>query len=369
MLKDALIDYDPASGRVDHHPHQVFLELTGKCNLACVHCPKDYGAPEAESEQHMGIEVIDRIQPWIENARFLNLNLVGEPMMAPHFEQVIHRARFGEAEVSFNTNGLYLDEKRVRFLVEHGVHSIAISFDGTRFHQRVRGVPYEAIVKRVEAFERVRREMGSELPHLALAYTLFRDNIDELQELLREILPKVRIHAVHVQPLIVFYETLREQNAYAAPRVDTVIAECRELCAQHGTELALFRSQFVQDERFGSARELLRELGPFSDRFGCTDPFFELKVRADGSIQACSNGRTPGANVLRDELDDIWNGTWYRKLRQKLYDSRFDGQCHGCPYLFGSLNNQLAPLRPGVHHSKAARFLGHEPAPMDAGIP
>lgn len=364
MLKDTLIDFDPATGRVAHPPRQVFLELTGRCNLACVHCSKDYGLPEAKNERHMSLEVIDRIQAWIEQARFLNLNLVGEPLLAPHFEEVVRRAARGDAEVSFNTNAVLLNEERARFIVEQGVNSVAVSFDGTGFNQRVRGVPYGFVLERMEMLDRVRREAGSELPHLALAYTLFRDNIDELYPLLAEVLPKIRVHAVHVQPLIVFYETLRQQNVYAAPRLDAAVAECRELCARHGTEFVLFRSQFVQDERSEPMQDLVRELGPFSETYGCTDPFFEIKVRADGGVLACSYGREPLANVLHDDLDEIWNGDYYRRLRTDLHAQRFEGVCGECPYMFGSFENQEAPLRKGVHHSRADRFLGREP---DAG--
>jgi len=181
--------------------------------------------------------------------------------------------------------------------------------------------------------------------------------VHELPQLLRELLPQVRFHAVHVQPLVVFYETLRSQNVYEAEAVDEVIEQCRALCQEHGAELVLFRSQFVQDERQGKSLELVRELGPYSDKYGCTDPFFELKVRADGGILACSFGLEPQVNLLRDDPDEVWNGEWYCNLRKALYAKRFEGRCSNCPCLFGSMENQLTPLREGVHHSREAQFL------------
>ena len=256
-----------------------------------------------------------------------------------------------------------MNEEEARFLIENEVNSIAISFDGMEFNRRVRGVPYESILKRVRIFDKVKKEMGAKHPLLAIAYTLFRDNIHELLPLLELILPDIDVHAVHVQPLVVFYETLKDQNVYDAPSVDEVIEQARALCKQHGVELVLFRSQFVEDEReAGKAKELMRELGPHSDKFGCSDPFFEVKVRADGGLLACSFGIESPMNLLEHSLEDVWNGEFYCNLRKQLYAKKFEGKCANCPCMFGSYENNLSPMRPGVHHSKAERFLGHAPS-------
>ena len=76
---------------------------------------------------------------------------------------------------------------------------------------------------------------------------------------------------------------------------------------------------------------------------------------------SCSYGMMGGLNLWERELDEIWNGTWYRDLRKRLYAKRFEGRCAGCPFIFGSQENQLSPLQPGIHHSQAARFLGYDP--------
>jgi len=361
LLKDRLIDYDPATGRVNGPPQQIFLEVTGRCNLACVHCPKDYGSPAAAFETDLPLATVRRLQPWLERTRFVNLNMVGEPLVAPHFDEIVRLSCSGSAEVSFNTNATLFTERRCALFVERGVHSIAVSFDGLDSHERVRGVKYEAVRERLLLLARARDRAGSERPHIAIAYTLMRSNTRELPRLLADLLPRVRVHAVHVQPLVVFYETLRGENAYDEPAVDEVLAACRDLCARHGAAFTLFRSQFAQDERHRDARELRQELGPFSEVYGCTDPFFELKIRSTGEVVACSYGLTSGANVHDRDLDEIWNSGWQRELRKRLYAKVYAGACTHCPYVHGGAENQLDPLRPGVHHSRAERFLGRPP--------
>ncbi|MEM7206091.1 MAG: radical SAM protein [Planctomycetota bacterium] len=356
MLKEQRIDWDPATGVVNTPPQQVFLELTTRCNLACLHCSKDYGLPEAGNKQELDPAIIERLMPWLERARFVNLNVVGEPMLARSFGDVTRRLAQAGVDVSFNTNGLLLSEKRAENLVRDGVQSVAVSFDGTSFNMPLRGVGWETVRDGLVNLDEAKRRLGSDLPHLALAYTLMRSNLSELVPLLDDVLPRVRLHAVHIQPLVVFYETLRGENIYEATAVDECVERARALCTSHGTELVLFRSQFSQDERSADLTEQIRELGPFSPELGCTDPFHEIKVRADGSLDACSFGRRVDVNLAERDLGEIWNGPWYRQLRLALAAGRYEGICAKCPCIHGGAMNQLTPLRPGVHHSKAARL-------------
>jgi MoaA/NifB/PqqE/SkfB family radical SAM enzyme len=363
MIKERLIQFDPATGIVQTPPQQIFLELTGRCNLRCVHCSKDYGLPVHQAERELPKAALERLMPWLHRARFVNLNIVGEPLLASHFDWTVQAVSAGRAEINFNTNGLLLTEARCRMLVETGVHSVAISFDGKDLNRRGRGVEAAVLRDRLQLLDRVKRELSSETPHIGLAVTLMRSNAGELLELLDDLLPKARIHAVHVQPLIVFYETLRGENVYGGLDVDGLIREGRQRCERHGSRLILFRSMFAENEHNAAERLAeIHELGPHSQELGCSDPFFEVKIRADGQVDACSFGLTPELSVLERDLGEIWNSDWYRLLRLRLHKRRYEGRCGTCPYIHGGYLNQEAPLRPGVHHSEAQRFLGSAPA-------
>jgi hypothetical protein len=98
------------------------------------------------------------------------------------------------------------------------------------------------------------------------------------------------------------------------------------------------------------------QLGPYSERYGCSDPFYEMKILHTGEVQACSRGMLTGLNVNGRELDELWNHPWYLELRKRLYAKRFTGLCDGCAFRFGSMENQALPLRTGVHHSHEHRL-------------
>ena len=358
MLKEDLVDYDPETGRMNSTPRQVFLEVSSRCNLTCVHCPTDFGRDDGHPKLDLPLEAIDKLSPWLRAATFVNLNFVGEPMLSPHFGELLRRCGEGPAQVSFNTNGLLLSARNCAAILDARVHGVGISIDGTHSMPAIRGVPYEAVRDRVIALAKAKQERGSELPHLSLAFVLMRRNAYELPKLLRDILPRVHFHAVHVQPLVVIYETLREENVYRDEFAADAVAEAREIAQAHGTEFIVFRSTSEQDERNkGGTNNGTAQLGQVSPTYGCVDPFYEIKIRSTGEIMACSYGREVPVKLQDLELDEIWNHPWYRRLRQDLYAKRFLDKCTQCPFLFGCADNQEDPLVAGRRHSREERFF------------
>lgn len=360
-MKEQHVDYDQATGRMRSPPRQIFLEVSSRCNLACVHCSRDFGSPYGHPARDMSFETVKRLAPWLEAAHHVNLNMVGESLLAPDFDRILCFASGRGTLVHFNTNGILMNEPRCRLVVERQVHSVVFSVDGDASNFPIRGVSYAAVKRRMLLLDRVKRELGSDLPHIGVSFVLMRRNLHELPQVLEDLCGLLRVHAIHVQPLVVFWETLRGENVYDQEDVDDVVSASRAIAARHGSYLGLFRSQFGEDERNRTPDET-PQLGAHSDRFGCIDPFYEIKIRSTGEVMSCSYGLTGGLDIGRDSLDGIWNGPWYRALRQRLYARCFEGRCANCAFIRGSRENQVVPLQPGVHHSRADRFVGPAPA-------
>ena len=263
MLKESIVGFDPETGRVDHVPHQIFLESSSRCNLKCVHCSTDFGVPENEG-MDMPLETVKRLAPWLEKTRFINLNGIGEPLLAANFNEIIELCSRGTAELSFNTNGMLLSDQRCDTIVAAGVNSVAISVDGWETHESVRGVPYETVRSRIVRLGAAKQRAGKDLPHLAVAYTLMKRNLPELPRMLEDLLPLGILAAVHVQPLVVFYEGLKEENIYLAENVDPIFDRCHALAKQYDTALMLTRSSLKVDERNAEEQAPEGQLGSAS---------------------------------------------------------------------------------------------------------
>jgi MoaA/NifB/PqqE/SkfB family radical SAM enzyme len=356
MLKEEIIDFDPRSGRMKSPPRQIFLELTECCNLACVICPVDYGSRSKDSMGNMPFSTIQRLLPWLRLAHAINLNIVGEPLLYPEFEDLLEFHDGPERNVHFNTNGVGLTREMCRKIVEGPVGSVIVSVDGMESNYPIRGVHYGKIRENVLRLVGMREQAGDELPLIGIAYTLMRRNLQELPRVLEDLLPQ-GIDRVHVQPLIIYYESLIPENIYETPGVDEVFSRCREITEKHGKELTLFRSTLKDDERYQMDSKGRVQLGAYSDRYGCIDPFYEIKILYNGSVLSCSNGRMGGLNVNDLSLEEVWNNDWYCGLRKDLYEGVFKGECERCPYIFGSADHQADPVEPGRKHSMEKRFF------------
>jgi MoaA/NifB/PqqE/SkfB family radical SAM enzyme len=354
MSKEDRIAFDPATGRVGGTPGQVFLELTSRCNLACLHCSTDFGREGQPHGRDMPREVLDVVWPWIRNAVAVNLNGVGEPLIAPQLRRVIGMCASGP-RVSFNTNGLGLNDETCEFLVDSSVHQVAVSVDGIESNLVIRGVPYAAVRQCILNLARSKVRARSRYPDVGIAFTLMRRNFRELPKLVEDLVSAAGLAFVHVHPLVVFYEGLVGEDDLPRADVESVLRRSREHCAREGCQLVVMRTTFDLDERhFDPGLEGTR-VGQYSPTLGCIDPFSQIMVQATGSVLACTAGLAPGLNVLETDLEAIWNGAWYRELRRRLHAKRFEAECEACPYVFG-VPNPARTLRCGVHHSREDRL-------------
>lgn len=177
---------------LSHRLLQLILMPTEQCNFRCVYCYEDF------QEGQMPRPVVEAVKALIAR-RISQLDLLsldwfgGEPLLAfPVIEEVQGFARElvrNHPEVrlrgSITTNGSLLTRRRFERLLELGVRSFQISFDGTReMHDTTRrrlggGGSFKAIWRNLLA---VRRSMQPFDVKLRLQIT--RDNLHAIEQLL-----------------------------------------------------------------------------------------------------------------------------------------------------------------------------------------
>jgi MoaA/NifB/PqqE/SkfB family radical SAM enzyme len=140
----------------------LWLEITAKCNLECVHCYADSGP-----RRHLlGGMALDNWLTILRDAASLGCRQVqfigGEPTLHPDLTGMISFAAAQNYEfIEVYTNATHIDEQLLQVLVQHRVH-VAISFysDDPETH--------DAITKRRGSFDRtvrnLRRLLHADLP-------------------------------------------------------------------------------------------------------------------------------------------------------------------------------------------------------------
>ncbi len=125
------------------HPlRYVFFELTGSCNLRCLHCGSRCPGAAGETIPAAAFRrVVACIAEEYPEKKPMFCITGGEPLLNPDwFEICSYIARRGFSW-GMTTNGTLLDSKRVEELARAGMKTVAVSLDGRReSHEALRGV-------------------------------------------------------------------------------------------------------------------------------------------------------------------------------------------------------------------------------------
>lgn len=117
----------------------LFLNLTEACNLNCTYC-------HAKCSGHCATLPLEAVRKILdESAAMGGVTIVltgGEPMVYPHFEEVLRLCQERNLPCKIATNGALIDDACVDTLTRHGVKSLQISLDtmDPDLYARIKGV-------------------------------------------------------------------------------------------------------------------------------------------------------------------------------------------------------------------------------------
>jgi radical SAM protein with 4Fe4S-binding SPASM domain len=153
----------------------VVWNVTGRCNLHCVHC---YASATdrpftGELTTTEGLQLLEQLAAFgVPSVLFSG----GEPLLRPDLFDLAARARFLGLRTVLSTNGTRIDAETARRIAETGFAYAGISLDGLEgTHDRMRGQP-GAFAASVQAF----RHLRAAGVRSGLRITLNARNVDDL---------------------------------------------------------------------------------------------------------------------------------------------------------------------------------------------
>jgi len=163
-----------------HRLLYLFLEITRRCNLQCLHCGSDCGRDSQGEEltTDSWLRVVDHIR---ENfgADVMLVLTGGEPLMHPELARITEHIDRQGMPWGVVTNGQLLTQERLDALTEHDIRSITISLDGpAELHDRLRNRA-GSFEETVAAMHRIGR---SEIPLSDVVTCVHPGNLERLDE-------------------------------------------------------------------------------------------------------------------------------------------------------------------------------------------
>ncbi len=265
-------DY-PRQQYVAEYPLHVDIELASICNL---HCPMCYTiTPQFKEKVHTKLMDYDLFTKIVDECAkggvySIRLSLRGESFLHKRILDCVRYAKQkGIKEVSTLTNGLKLDEKMFKEIMEAGIDWLTISFDGLgeTYEKIRRPAKFDRAVEKIRNYQQIKKEAGRVKPLIKVQSILpsIKDNLEEFYNIFAPI-----TDMVNTNPLI---DYLQKDDA---------------------------------------SKILLHE------NFSCPQIYQRLVIGADGLVMLCANDEE-NEEVVGDAnmqtIHEIWHGPAMEKAR------------------------------------------------------
>jgi len=314
------------------------VEISTHCNASCCYCPRTIYASSWQN-RHMEPELYYSIKPVLKKTDLVYLQGWGEPFTHPQFFDFVRLAQSCGCQVGTTSNGLLLDERLCRRIVESGVDILALSLAGidATNDQIRRGTSLTKVLDVLALLKKIKEERRLERPAVHIAYLLLRSRLKDLK-LLPAFFADQGVEMVVISTLdLVAAPELMNESIVPQDR-----AEYEEICSQ--LEAAIRAAK-----NFGITMHawLTHPMQPGP----CTENIDSAAVvGVDGTVSPCVYAKLPvtGAvhhwlgeqqrnfmplafgNISHTPLQKIWHSSAYTTFRESHHTGRPPLPCQDC---------------------------------------
>lgn len=299
----------------------LFLEISQRCNLNCLHCGSDCksNTNQAELTTPSWKKIITSVkQQFSDKVAFIITG--GEPLMHPDLDEITQHIARQNMRWAMVTNGMLLNQKRMQMLLKNNIYSLTISLDGTKnAHNLLRNHP--------KAFEKVEHALKliaqSDIPQKDVVTCVFPANLNQLDEMAAYLINK---GIAEWRLFRIFPSGRAKNNRILQLSFDQTqqmvqwIAQNKKKYNAQGLNINLSCEGWLPWSTDKQVRD-----NPFFCRAGVNI----ASILANGNITGCTNNQEPFhvGNILKDNLAYVWKNN-FDDFRNRTWVSQT--QCSAC---------------------------------------
>jgi len=303
-----------------HKLNYIFWECTLRCNLNCQHCGSDCSKDAAVKDMPLAdfLNALDQLKGMVDPNKTMIVLTGGEVLLRHDLEEVgtnLYERGFPWGIV---TNGMLLNQKKLRALVDSGLRAVTISLDGLeKSHNWLRGNK-KSYQRAVEAIQ-----LLPAIPDLKydIVTCANRMNIGELNQL-RDLLISYKVSNWRIFTIFPIGRAVNNEMLQLTPNEFKGIFDFIKQTRHEGKIKLNYGCEGFLGSYEGDVRD---------NFFFCRAGINVASILADGSISACPSLRDNfiQGNIYKDNLADVWNN------RFGLYRDRSwtkTGECAACEF-------------------------------------
>ncbi|MCF6280845.1 MAG: radical SAM protein [Candidatus Polarisedimenticolaceae bacterium] len=336
----------------------IAINLTRRCNLACEHCYMD---AEARLDGGEGELTTDEVKALLDEicSRSNETMVVltgGEPLIRQDIETLVeHGSQLGLSMV-IGTNGVLLDEARVKSLKAAGAMGVGISLDSLdpSHHDAFRGCN-GSWEKTLNGMELCRL---NDLP-FQVHFSVTEKNAHEVQSMI-DFTKASGAHVLNIFFLVCTgrgesmsditpyrYEQVLQQLVEAQEQTQDLIIRAR--CAPHYKRVAY---------QHNSESTLTRAEG--YEGGGCLAGLHYCRITPEGGVTACPYIPDEDGSIRKESFWQIWdNAPTFKQLRNPTLNGKcgqceFQKLCGGCRARPLAMGGSLMDTDPWCSHTPSS---------------
>jgi radical SAM protein with 4Fe4S-binding SPASM domain len=174
------------------YPLGVDIGVTNLCNAECIMCPHSKLKKMGTMDMKLYKKIIYNCKKL--GIKIITLSFFGEPLLDRTLIEKIKYAKQNGMFTAFYSNASLLNEEWAEKLINSGLDSITISFDGysKEVYEKIRKkLKFEIVKKNVLNLIRTRRKLNRKNPKINLVLVELEENKGEIKDFYREWKDKV----------------------------------------------------------------------------------------------------------------------------------------------------------------------------------
>ena len=328
-------------------PDYVSLPTGLRCSLTCSFCidrrdrPELYPALDLRSFRVFAVAAA--------SASDVQLYGWGEPLANPDFESIWLwlAGKFPAARLHLSTNGVHLDERWRRRLLDHGDCAANVSLNAAT-RGTFRGLTgsdlFERVVGNLRQLVESRESRQVEGLDISVSFVAVRSNVAELPPFVRLCagLGVRHLRISSMRTIVPGRESLGFEGHEIEARAsfERAMREARELdlsvqVADYDKTGCFSADVACSSERGAAAVRRVESSRSAPDSAACCEPWRSFLVLQSGEVYPCCRYPESMGNLLADCFESVWNGERFRRLRRRVNSARPPRACAECRRLAG----------------------------------
>ncbi|MCK4553261.1 SPASM domain-containing protein [Candidatus Pacearchaeota archaeon] len=168
-------------------PIGVDIGITNACNANCIMCPHSKLKNIGTMEMKLYKKIIDNCSKL--KIKIVILSFFGEPLLDKTLIEKIKYAKEKNLSVAFYSNASLLTEKWAEDLINSGLDSITISFDGysKEVYEKIRrGLKFEVVKNNILNLIKLKNKLKAKNPEINLVLVELEENKHEIKKFYEE---------------------------------------------------------------------------------------------------------------------------------------------------------------------------------------